>query len=73
VKVRTFPVACACMSATTSDESMPPDRNAPSGTSAIMRSATDSLRRRSSSSTASRSSPSNGCASPALATPPSVQ
>ena len=28
---------CACISATTVEESMPPDRKAPSGTSAIMR------------------------------------
>ena len=33
VKVRTGCVACACISATMAEESIPPDRNAPSGTS----------------------------------------
>jgi len=37
VKVRTARPACCRMSATTSDESMPPERKAPSGTSAIRR------------------------------------
>ena len=50
---------CACISATTVDESTPPDRNAPSGTSATICPRT--LRStRSSSSTASLSLPRNG-------------
>ena len=53
-KVRTGRVLCACISATTVDESMPPDRNAPSGTSAIMRRLTAS---RSSASSARRPPP----------------
>src|SRR5688572_5378344 len=40
LKVRTGRVDCACIEATTSDESMPPERNAPSGTSEIIRSPT---------------------------------
>ena len=46
---------CSCISATTSDESMPPDRNAPSGTSAIMRWRTAVESRASSSASASAS------------------
>ena len=36
VKVFTGRDDCFCISATTVEESMPPDRNAPSGTSAII-------------------------------------
>jgi hypothetical protein len=54
--VRTGRVLSACISATTVDESMPPDRKAPSGTSAIMRRLTASRSSVSSPSIASRSS-----------------
>ena len=37
VKVRTFAFDSACISATMVEESMPPDRKAPIGTSATMR------------------------------------
>ncbi len=53
--VRTGRVALACISATTVDESIPPDRNAPSGTSATMRRLIASLSRSSSSSAAASS------------------
>ena len=43
------------MNATTSPESTPPESSAPSGTSLMSRMRTDSLRRRSSSSSASPS------------------
>ena len=46
VKVRTGRLDSACISATTVDESMPPDRNAPTGTSAIMRRRTESRKKR---------------------------
>ena len=46
VNVFTGRALCACMSATTVDESMPPDRNAPSGTSAIIWRATASRSKR---------------------------
>src|SRR5262249_49074494 len=36
VKVRTGRGLCACMSATTVEESIPPERNAPSGTAAAI-------------------------------------
>ena len=54
--------------ATTVDESIPPERNAPNGTSVRIRSATDCWISRSSSSMASRSVPSNGLLSPSAAT-----
>ncbi len=40
VKVRTGRAAFLCISATTMDESTPPDKKAPSGTSDIMRAST---------------------------------
>ena len=40
VKVRTDPVACCCIRATMALESIPPERNAPTGTSATIRAAT---------------------------------
>ena len=52
VKVLTGRDDCFCMSATMVDESMPPDRNAPSGTSAIICPATAVVSKDSSSSTA---------------------
>src|SRR5215813_11552944 len=66
--VRTGCDDCACIRATTVDESTPPDRKTPSGTSAIIRSATASRKRRSRLSTASASEPENGFASPAFTT-----
>ena len=50
------------------DESIPPDRNAPSGTSATIRIRTEARRAWSSASTASASEPSKRCATPWLAT-----
>ena len=47
-KVFTGRVDCLCIRATTVDESMPPERNAPRGTSDTMRLPTASARRRSS-------------------------
>ena len=55
-KVFTGRVLCACIRATTVEESIPPERNAPSGTSAIIRSLTESRSSASSRSTASFSS-----------------
>ena len=46
-------VLCACISATTVEELIPPERNAPSGTSAIIRSLTESRSSASSRSIAS--------------------
>ncbi len=66
VKVCTGRVDWACISATTVDESTPPDRNAPSGTSAIIWAPTASLSKASSASTACAGVPANGVARPAV-------
>ena len=55
VKVRTGRADSACISATTVEESMPPERNAPSGTSDSRRSLTASRRSASSAPSASAS------------------
>src|SRR5690349_25153358 len=60
VKVFTGCMDCACINATTVEESTPPDRNAPSGTSAIIWPATELRNRLSSSSAASLSLPRKG-------------
>ena len=65
VKVLTARADCACISDTTSDESTPPDRKAPSGTSAAICLATASRNNVSSACTASAGEPTNGFASPA--------
>ena len=57
-----------CISATTVDESMPPERKAPSGTSATIWPATAARSRRSSSASASSSLPAKGVRWPAAAT-----
>src|SRR5438093_12672564 len=59
---------CACINATTREESIPPERKAPNGTSATICWATDSRDNATSRSLASSSSPSNGWADPASAT-----
>jgi hypothetical protein len=64
VKVRIGRALIDCMSATIVDESMPPDRNAPSGTSAIIWPSSDWRSSRSSASTASAPEPWNGEARP---------
>ena len=66
-------VLFACISATTADESMPPERNAPSGTSAIMRRLTASPSSASSASTASSSLPTKRALCPSRAICSSVQ
>jgi len=67
VKVSTGAVARRCISAATSDESIPPERNAPSGTSAIIcRSTASPINLSASSATASKGS-SIGSSSPASA------
>ncbi len=58
--VRIGRVDCACISATTSDESIPPERNAPRGTSATMRSDTERWSNASSCAIASSSLPPKG-------------
>ncbi len=69
-KVFTGRVLCACIKATTVEELIPPDRNAPSGTSAIIRSLTESRSSASSRSTASFSSGAGSLrACPAMAMP----
>ncbi len=55
---------CACINATTVDESMPPDRKAPSGTSAIICAPTASFSKVSSWSTACCALPVKGLATP---------
>ena len=60
--------ALCCIRATTVDESMPPDRKAPNGTSARILKATDRRSSRSSSSIASCSLPWKGRRSPSDAT-----
>ena len=57
VKVLTGRSLWTCINAATVDESIPPDRKTPSGTSAIIRSDVASRKSASSSSTASRSDP----------------
>ena len=57
VNVFTGTPVAFCISATTSEESMPPERKAPSGTSEIIRLRTESPRRPSSSSSASSTDP----------------
>ena len=52
VKVLTGRLLCACINATTNDESMPPDKKAPSGTSAVICRPTASRSRTSRPSTA---------------------
>ena len=64
VKVLTGRSLWACMSATTAEESIPPDRNAPSGTSASIRILTASRSSASNSSRASAGDPANGSAHP---------
>src|SRR3546814_3563301 len=59
-KLRTGRDECACISAVTVEESTPPDKKAPSGTSAIMRFWTASPSRASSAETASSSLPAKG-------------
>ncbi len=56
-KLRTGRVLDFCISASTVDESMPPDKKAPKGTSAIMRRLTASVSNASSSAAASSSEP----------------
>ena len=56
-KLRTGRVLDFCISASTVDELMPPDKKAPKGTSAIMRRLTASERSASSSAAASPSEP----------------
>src|SRR5450756_954564 len=68
VNVLTGREDCACINATTILESIPPDKNAPSGTSAIICWRTASLANTSSASTASSAVPANGLATPARAT-----
>ena len=63
----------ACIRATTLDESTPPERNDPSGTSEIMRLETASRNKLSSSLIASSPVPSNGEDIPARTTSSSVQ
>jgi hypothetical protein len=72
-KLRTGRDAFACISATTVEESTPPDRKAPSGTSATMRRRTASLSKDSSASVASVSSIAVRPASPAWTTSSSDQ
>ena len=68
VNVFTGPTLAAFIRATTVEESMPPDRNAPSGTSAIMRRFTASWSNSSSWSVSSVSLPRSGDRSPVRAT-----
>ena len=56
---------CACINATTREESIPPERKAPNGTSATICWATDLRNNAASPSLASSSTPSNGWAVPA--------
>ena len=65
--VRTGLADCACIKDTTSEESTPPDRNAPNGTSATICRPTASSSNRSSASVASASLPAKGSALPACA------
>ena len=67
-KLRTGVSLFACISAVTVEESIPPDRNAPSGTSETMRPVTASLSSASSRSRASPSLRSSGAACPRSAT-----
>ena len=60
VKVLTGPGETACMADTIVVESMPPERKAPTGTSATSRRSTAERSSRSSSSTASCSDPTKG-------------
>ena len=60
VKVRTGPVACRCIRATMALESIPPDKKAPTGTSATIRAATESDNVESSWSVNSASVPDSG-------------
>ena len=64
---------CACISATMVDESMPPDRKAPSGTSATICWPMALRSSASSSRMASASEPCQGAATPATATSASDQ
>ncbi len=59
-KVRTGPRLAATISAATVDESMPPDKKAPSGTSEIMLIETAFASRACNLSSASASEPANG-------------
>ena len=67
VKVRTGRALCACISATTVEESMPPERKAPSGTSATIWPCSDWRMSASVRSTASSGVPANGLRSPSAA------
>ena len=58
---------CACINATTREESMPPERKAPNGTSATICCETARSNNATSRSLASVSAPSNGWAVPASA------
>ncbi len=60
-KVRIGCDDCDCINATTVEESIPPDRKAPSGTSAIIWRLTASRNSISSWSTASSGLPAKGC------------
>ena len=73
VKVFTGRDDCACISPTMVDESIPPDRKAPSGTSAIICWRTALPSSPSSWAMASMSVPFHGAATPARATPASDQ
>ena len=61
MKVRTGVALCCCISATTMLESTPPERKAPTGTSATMRAATESDSTASKRSAMASAVPSNGC------------
>ena len=61
-------VLCACISATIVEESTPPERNTPSGTSATIRRLTALPRSFSRATRASSAEPSNGCRTPRSAT-----
>src|SRR2546421_7881727 len=67
-KVLTGVVLRACIIDTTIEESIPPERNAPRGTSAVIRSLTDSLKRASNWAIASSSDSWNGLATEFVAT-----
>ena len=61
VNVRTGFGLCCCIKATTMLESTPPERKAPTGTSATMRAATESDSTVSNRSAMAVTVPSNGC------------
>jgi hypothetical protein len=66
VNVRTGTTLCACINAVTSDESTPPERNTPSGTSETMRRRTASRSSLSNSCDASSSDPRKRCSMPRI-------